>query len=180
MFNIHRHGGFVKGEYPIVRLAVVCACRAETCPTEQPYMVPQQEGRRPTPAIGWGRRPCGIRRGDCAICGWRVGTIGVFRPLRRATRGAASGLRDLGCPPPVGKSGRRGIFRQSKVRVRSHTGCMARNRTAAMAEKARRAPQTHGRWVALTRKKSSKFFPFGCDVSIHLFTNLREPLQRFI
>ena len=118
----------------------------------------RQKGRRPPPARGWGRRPCGIRRGDCAICGWRGGTIGGVRPLRRATRGAASGLRDLGCPPPVGKSGRRGIFRQSKVRVRSHTGCMARNRTAAMAEKARRAPQTHGRWVALTRKKSSKTF----------------------
>ena len=80
MFNIHRHGGFVKGEYPIVRLAVVCACRAETCPTEQPYMVPQQEGRRPPPAIGWGRRPCGICRGDCAICGWRYGTMGDFAP----------------------------------------------------------------------------------------------------
>ena len=40
----------------------------------------------------------------------------------------------------------------------SHTGCMARSRTAAMAEKARRAPQTHGWWTALTRKKSSKTF----------------------
>ena len=166
MFNIHGHGGFVKGEYPIVRLAVVCACRAETCPTEQPYMVPQQEGRRPPPAIGWGRRPCGIRRGDCAICGWRFGTMGdfapcaarEFRPLRRATRVAASGLRDLGCSPPVGKSGRRGILRQGKVWLRSHTGCMARSRTTAMAEKARRAPQTHGGWAALTRKKSSKTF----------------------
>ena len=25
------------------------------------------------PLTGWGRRPCGIRRGDCAICGWRYG-----------------------------------------------------------------------------------------------------------
>ena len=75
------------------------------------------------PRGGWGRRPCGIRRGDCAICGWRFGTMGdfapcaarEFRPLRRATRVAASGLRDLGCSPPVGKSGRRGILRQGKV-----------------------------------------------------------------
>ena len=65
---------------------------------------------------------------------------------------------DLGCPPPVGKRGRRGILRQGKVWVRRHTGCMARSRTAAMAEKARRAPQTYGWWTALTRKKSSKTF----------------------
>ena len=69
----------------------------------------------------------------------------VFRPLRRATKGSASGLRDLGCSLPVGKSGRREIFRQDKVRVRSHTVCMARNRSAVLAEKIRRAPQTHGR-----------------------------------
>ena len=44
------------------------------------------------PLTGWGRRPCGIRRRDCAICGWRFGTLGCFapcaarefRPLRRA------------------------------------------------------------------------------------------------
>ena len=69
----------------------------------------------------------------------------VFRPLRRATKGSASGLRDLGCSLPVGKSGRREIFRQDKVRVRSHTVCMARNRSAVLAEKIRRAPQAHGR-----------------------------------
>ena len=69
---------------------------------------------------------------------------GTFNDCFAAVRKSA-----LGCPPSVGKSGRRGIFRQGKVWVRSHTGCMARNRTAAMAEKARRAPQTHGRWVAL-------------------------------
>ena len=97
-----------------------------------------------------------VATGGCfAGCGQRV-----FRPLRRATSGAASGLRDLGCPPPVGKSGRRGILRQGKVWFRSHTGCMARSRTAAMAEKARRAPQTHGWWAALIRKKSSKTFIF--------------------
>ena len=52
----------------------------------------KREGRRPPPREGWGRRPCGIRRGDCAICGWRFGTMGEFapcaargfRPLRRA------------------------------------------------------------------------------------------------
>ena len=38
------------------------------------------KGRRPPPALGWGRRPCGIRRRDCAICGWRFGTIGDFAP----------------------------------------------------------------------------------------------------
>ena len=66
----------------------------------------------------------------------------------------------LRCPPLVGKSGRRGIFRQSKVWVRSHTGCMARNRTAAMAEKARRAPQTHGWRVALSEKNRVKLLTF--------------------
>ena len=141
------------------------------------------KGRRPPPADGvgtaalgltprglrhlrmalwddWGFRPL-RRAGFRAVRGAGVSLAaasGEFRPLRRATRGSASGLRDLGCPPPVGKSGRRGIFRQSKVWVRSHTGCMARNRTAAMAEKARRAPQTHGRWVALTRKNRVKSF----------------------
>ena len=93
------------------------------------------------------------RLGCFARCGGRE-----FRWLRPATRGAASGHRDLGCPPPVGKSGRRGILRQAKVWLRRHTGCMARSHTAGMAEKARRAPQTHGWWAALTRKKSSKTF----------------------
>ena len=35
------------------------------------------------PLTGWGRRPSALP-GDCAICGWRFGTLGVFRPLRRA------------------------------------------------------------------------------------------------
>ena len=95
--------------------------------------------------LGTSRR---ARRGCFAGCGQRE-----FRPLRRATGGAASGLRDLGCPPPVGKSGRRGILRQGKVWFRSHTGCMARSRTAAMAEKARRAPQTHGWWAGLAASR---------------------------
>ena len=140
-------------------------------------VVPQHvtEGRRPPPADGVGTAAFGFA-GNCAICGWRFGTTGdfapcaarVFRPLRRAgispaaagDRGSAPGPRDLGCPPPVGKSGRRGILRQGKVWFRSHTGCMARSRTAAMAEKARRAPQTHGWWAVLIRKKSSKTFIF--------------------
>ena len=108
------------------------------------------------PLTGWGRRPLALPgvapSADGAMDAWG------FRPLRRATKGSAFGNRDLGCPPPVGKSGRRGILRQGKVWLRRHTGCMARSRTAAMAEKARRAPQTHGWWAALTRKKSSKTF----------------------
>ena len=63
------------------------------------------------PLTGWGRRPCGIRRGNCAICGWRYGRLGIsrrarrgcfagcgqreFRPLRRATKGSAFGNRDF-------------------------------------------------------------------------------------
>ena len=35
------------------------------------------------PLTGWGRRPCGIRRGDCAICGWRLGRLGISRRARR-------------------------------------------------------------------------------------------------
>ena len=68
-----------------------------------------------------------------------------FRPLRRTTGGATSGLRDLGNAPPVGKRCRRGILCQSKAQVRRHTGCMARSWAAAMAQKARRHPQSH-RW----------------------------------
>ena len=68
-----------------------------------------------------------------------------FRPLRRTTGGAASGLRDLGNAPPVGKRCRRGILCQSKAQFRRHTGCMARSWAAAMAQKARRHPQSH-RW----------------------------------
>ena len=44
------------------------------------------------PLTGWGRRPCGIRRRDCAICGWRFGTLGCFarcgERVFRAVRGA--------------------------------------------------------------------------------------------
>ncbi len=98
--------------------------------------------------------PWGLRHLRMAL--W---TIGDFAPCA-VSKGSAFGNRDLGCPPFVGKSGRRGILRQAKVWLCSHTGCMARRHTAGMAEKARRAPQTHGRWVALTRKKSSKTFIF--------------------
>ncbi len=103
--------------------------------------------------------------GYFAGCGQRV-----FRAVRGATKGSAFGNRDLGCSPSVGKSGRREIFRQDKMRVRSHTVCMARNRSAVLAENIRRAPQTHGRWTALIRKKSSKTFIFGiCKLSPLLY-----------
>ena len=119
------------------------------------------------PLTGWERRPSALpgiapsadgalrrwgisrraRRGCFAGCGQRV-----FRPLRRATGGAAPWTRDLGNAPPVGKRCRQGILRQSKVQLCSHTGCMARSCTAAMAQKARRHPQTH-RWQVATQKK---------------------------
>ena len=113
------------------------------------------------------RRPWGLRPGGSARCGGRFGTgisrrarcgcfagcgQQVFRPLRRATGGAAPWTRDLGNAPPVGKRCRQGILRQSKVQLCSHTGCMARSCTAAMAQKARRHPQTH-RWQVATQKK---------------------------
>ena len=88
---------------------------------------------------------------------WDAGGVS---PAATGDRGVAPGPRDLGCTPLVGKSGRRGILRQAKVWLRRHTGCMTRRHTAGMAEKARRAPQTHGWWAALTRKKSSKTFYF--------------------
>ena len=126
------------------------------------------DAERPPSATRFGVGTAALRhcRGDCAICGWRFGTMGefapcaarVFRPVRGATRGAAFGNRDLDSTPSVGKSARRGIFRQGKVWIRSHTVCMARSRTAAMAEKARREPQTYGRGEVPTRKKSSKTF----------------------
>ena len=94
-------------------------------------------GFRPLRRAGVSRR---VRRGYFAPCAGRV-----FRPLRRTTGGAASGLRDLGNAPPVGKRCRRGILCQSKAQVRRHTGCMARSWAAAMAQKARRHPQSH-RW----------------------------------
>ena len=78
--------------------------------------------------------------GCFAGCGQRE-----FRALRGATRGAAFGNRDLGNAPPVGKRCRRGILCQSKAQLCRHTGCMARSWAAAMAQKARRRPQTH-RW----------------------------------
>ena len=62
-----------------------------------------QEGRRPPPATGWGRRPYGFavgvapsadgaleRLGDFARCGGRE-----FRALRGATKGSAFGNRDF-------------------------------------------------------------------------------------
>ena len=42
--------------------------------------------------------------------------------------------------------------------------CMARNRSAVLAEKIRRAPQTHGRWTALTRKNRVKLLFWGFQI----------------
>ena len=81
-------------------------------------------GFRPLRRAGVSRR---VRRGYFAPCAGRV-----FRPLRRTTGGAASGLRDLGNAPPVGKRCRRGILCQSKAQLRRHTGCMARSWTPAV------------------------------------------------
>ena len=144
-----------------------------------------QKGRRPPPADGVGtaalrhtpRRLRHLRMapwtiGDFAPCAARVfrwlrpagispvATGGSFAPCAGRPGALPQDSAILGCPPPVGKSDRRGIFRQSKVWVRSHTGCMARNRTAAMAEKARRAPQTHGWRVALSEKNRVKLLSF--------------------
>ena len=125
-------------------------------------VINRRYARRPPSATpdGVGTAALRLRRGDCAICGWRIGTIGDFARCGGRPEALPLDSAILGCPPPVGKSGRRGIFRQSKVWVRSHTGCMARNRTAAMAEKARRAPQTHGWRVALSEKNRVKLLTF--------------------
>ena len=132
----------------------------------------KREGRRPPPAMGWGRRLSALpgvapsadgafgRFREFAPCAARG-----FRPLRRAGYFAPCAGRPealpldsaiLGCTPSVGKSGRRGILRQAKVWVRSHTDVWQRNRTAGMAQKARRAPQTHGRWAAPQEKNRVK------------------------
>ncbi len=84
-----------------------------------------KEGRRPPPRDGVGTAALRLRRGDCAICGWRWRPLGCFarcggrefRPVRGATRGSASGLRDLGNAPPVGNRCRRGILCQSKAQL---------------------------------------------------------------
>ena len=110
---------------------------------------------RPAEGAAVGRMAAGRGLRHLRMALWDDGGV---RAVRGATRGAASGNRDLDSTPSVGKSARRGIFRQGKVWIRSHTVCMARSRTAAMAEKARREPQTYGRGEVPTRKKSSKTF----------------------
>ena len=77
--------------------------------------------------------------------------------MRCYSRGVAPNPAILGGTAVVGKSGRREILGRGKVWLRRHTGCMARSRSAAPAQKIRRAPQTHGRRDAL-QKKSSKTF----------------------
>ena len=57
-------------------------------------VIDRRDARRPPSATpdGVGTAALRLRRGDCAICGWRFGTIGefapcaawVFRPLRPA------------------------------------------------------------------------------------------------
>ena len=54
--------------------------------------------------------------------------------------------------------------------------CMARNRSAVLAEKIRRAPQTHGRWTALTRKNRVKLLFLGFPDCRHCPT--RESVWR--
>ena len=102
-----------------------------------------------------------VRGGDGGLAAYAAGvspvaTGGYFAPCAGRPEALPLDSAILGCTPSVGKSGRRGILRQAKVWVRSHTGCMARNRTAGMAQKARRAPQTHGRWAAPQEKNRVK------------------------
>ena len=117
-----------------------------------PYV---KDGRRCVPAAGH-IGPALQTGTDCPA--WFVGQV------RYRTR---SDIR----PPSVGKSGRRGILRQAKVWLRWHTGFMPRSHTAGMAQKARRAPQTHGRWVALTEKNRVKLFIFSPIAARRRFCN---------
>ena len=48
-------------------------------PNEMGYLG-ERESRRPPPREGWGRRPSGLRPGDCARCDGRLGTMGNFAP----------------------------------------------------------------------------------------------------
>ena len=110
------------------------------------------------PLTGWGRRPSALPGiAPSADGAWNAG---VFRPLRRAgiSRRARRGsfARCDGRPKALPLETARGILRQAKVWLRRHTGCMARSHTAGTAEKARRAPQTHGRWAAPQEKNRAK------------------------
>ena len=77
---------------------------------------------------GWGAKKAAVHHprwgGDGGLTADAVGVAPSadgalddwgFRAVRGATKGSAFGNRDLGCPPFVGKSGRRGILRQAKV-----------------------------------------------------------------
>ena len=132
----------------------------------------KREGRRPPPREGWGRRlsalPGGAPSADGAFGRFREFApcaARVFRWLRPAgISPVATGDQRLCLWTPRFWAARRPLARvvaeefcvMPAVWVRSHTGCMARNRTAGMAQKARRAPQTHGRWAAPQEKNRVK------------------------
>ena len=137
------------------------------------------DARRPpsTTHDGVGTAALRLCRGDSAICGWRYGTTGDFAPcagrefrwLRPAgiSPAAAADRRrcpldpcDFGLPAVRWQAWSARNFSSGQGAASCHTGCMARSHTAGMAEKARRAPQTHGRWVALTRKNRVKLLFF--------------------
>ena len=83
-----------------------------------------------------------------------VWDVGVFRAVRGAGISLAAASDRGRCPLETAIwATRRRLARgvgeefcvQSKAQLRRHTGCMARSWAAAMAQKARRHPQTH-RW----------------------------------
>ena len=80
---------------------------------------------------------CMAAAGDCAICGWRFGTIGEFRPLQRAgilrlarrDRGRCPldpyDFLLWGVPPPCVCGGRRSFCAMAAVRFLAiHTVCL--------------------------------------------------------
>ena len=93
-------------------------------------------------------RPAGVSPvatgGSFARCGGRV-----FRPCAGRPGALPPGPRDLGCLPPVGKSGRRGNFSSGQ---------------GVASPPWRKRPGEHRRhtgvWAALTRKNSVKAFYF--------------------
>ena len=93
-----------------------------------------------------------------------LGTIGGFRAVRGANKGSAFGNRDLGCSPSVGKSGRREIFRQDKMRVRSHKYVWQETAAQSWRKRSGEHRRHTGGGQPLTRKKSSKTFILGFQI----------------